>query len=392
MNFASPAAFHFYPDDAEPGLQMTGQDDSVVERIYPDKIPGFAEQAMERLYGSLYACLPQLRLSTLDGVHTYAAWHDGSLRALFLYRLRGPVLRVVNEGMAIEPATASRFAQRMFEQYPEVRRVHFRAVQLPPQPWPTLAARFTLTEDMVISLPPTQEAYVAALGKATRKSLRLGMARARGLSHRLVAGSAIEPALVEAIVGFNRARMQKKQRESALNGAAVTGLMALMHARGLAGFVMLDGRLCAGTLACRLGDDVYSLVNAHDPAFDALGMGRISRHLLILAAIRHGVRRFHLLGGHLAGKQAALAQRVPLEDLLLYRSRLAFLRDTPALSDLALAAMTHVLRSALEDQQLARKASPSTRLFLAVLRRLQRGLRTGRQWLRLPARVPAQPD
>lgn len=364
----------------------------LVERIYPAQIPDFVESAMDRLYGSLYASLPQLRLSTLEGVNTYAAWREGQLQALLLYTVAGRMLRVVNEGMQLEAETVMRFAALMFARHPEVARVHFRAIQPKTRPQSSLAASFALTEDMVIDLPSSEAAYMAALGKATRKTLRQGMARAGALVHDVYSGADITPALVEQIIDFNRARMLRKQRESALDDEAADRLRALLRARGIAGAVRLHGRLCAGTLACRFGEDIYSLVNAHDPAFDTLGMGNISRHLMITAAIRSGVRRFHLLGGHLASKQSALAQRIPLEDLLIYRHRGAQLRDAPQLARLQLASLLQAWRSALEDQQRERQAGTPLRTALWAARRLRAGWRSGRQWLRQPLRSPVQSD
>ncbi len=373
-------------------MESPEQDGAHIERVYTGSIPGFAERAIDELYGSLYASLPQLRLSPMEGAHTYAAWQEQRLRALFLYVCSGRVLRVLNEGMLLNPATAARFARRMFREYPDIRRVHFHAVQL--HGWPTglPAARFTLTEDMVITLPDTENAYMSSLGRATRKSLRQNMSRAPGLVHTVTPGAETAPSVVDAIVGFNHARMRRKQRDSALDDAATAKLRTLLLARGVVGTVWLQGRLCAGTLACRFGEDLYSLVNAHDPVFDSLGMGNIGRHLMITAAIRSGVRRFHLLGGQLASKQAALARRVPLDDLLVYRNRLARLQDAPTLSQLHLASLLHQLRTAMEDREFASRAGPATRAMLAVLRTLKPWARAGRQWLRAPVRPSAQSD
>lgn len=354
------------------------KDSPVITRIYPDQIPDFAEPALDALYGSLYSSLPQLRLSSLDRVHTYAAWQSGRLHALFLYARHGREIRVVNEGMHVDDQAAAHFARAMFERHPDIERVHFHAVRCgrPPAQMPT--ARFTLTEDMVIDLPGSEDAYVASLGKSTRKSLRQNMSRAEGLGHRVIPGAEVDAAVVRTIIGFNRARMAIKRRTSVLDETAGRKLLALLRARGMVGMVTLDGKLCAGTLACRFGDDMYSLVNAHDPRHDALRMGAISRHLMILAAIRSGVRRFHLLGGNLVSKQLALAQRVPLDDLLIYRSELARLRHGKSIARLQLAAWEHQLRSAMEDQELARRAGWAMRAALGVarwLKELRRGKR-----------------
>lgn len=357
----------------------------LVTRVYADRIPEFAEAALDALYGSLYSSLPQLRLSSLDGVHTYAAWQAGKLCALFLYQCREREIRVVNEGMPVDETSTARFARAMFDRHPDAERVHFHAVQCRRAPARMPAACFTITEDMVIELPASEAAYVAALGKSTRKSLRQNITRATDLAHRVVPGDEVDASVVRAIIGFNRARMAIRQRESALDDTAARKLLVLLKARGMVGVVTMAGRLCAGTLACRIGDDIYSLVNAHDPQHDALRMGAISRHLMILAAIRSGARRFHLLGGNVASKQAARACRVPLDDLLIYRNEWARWRHGAGLARLQLAAWEHQLRSAMEDRDLAQRAGWPMRCALAVAQWC-RDVRRGRQ--RAPRHSP----
>ncbi len=306
--------------------------------LHENSIPARIEYLLEQRYGSLYASLPQLRLSGLEGVGSYVDWPDGSSRpsAIFLFRRDGAALRVINEGMQLTMAEAERFAMYLFGHLPGLRSVHWHAIiagdgmpgqaRLP-------AACFDCSEDIVLDLPSTADAYLQALGKATRKSLRQRLARAHGLVHQIVQGDDAAAA-VDGIVAFNHARMKGKARHSALDETATGQLKQLMQARGLAGLARINGALCGGTLACRIGDDVYSLVNAHDPAHDRLGLGNLCRHLMILYAIATGARRFHLLGGNYASKRACLARRITLQHLVLHRHRLAWLADWPALAGL----------------------------------------------------------
>lgn len=336
---------------------MNNGNDGCTTQFYDRQIPAFAESALEALYGALYSSLPQLSLSDIRGVGTYAASERGNLRALFLHLIKGRELRVVNEGMSIVRADAEAFATEVFTREPEVDRIRFHAVRVTGGPlmWPSRQA--PVTEDIVIDLPGDQAAYMASLGKSTRKTLRQNMARAGDLLHAIVPGDEAGAGLVDTIIGFNHARMTGKRRASALDARASAQLMSLVRARGMVGTVSMHGRLCAGTLACRIGDDVYSLVNAHDPAFDHWGMGNISRHLMILAAIRAHARRFHLLGGHFASKRSSGAQRIRLDELRIYRSRRAMLADTAGAIAMALRSADYRLRAALDDVEPPRPAA-----------------------------------
>ncbi|MEO0317069.1 MAG: hypothetical protein RL404_746 [Pseudomonadota bacterium] len=296
--------------------------------LHEGHVPAGAAAQMESLYGSLYASLPQLQLSGLAGAGTYIERQGSVPSAIFLYRRDGDALRVINEGMRIDAGDAERFALRMFARLPALRSVHWHAIRIEGLPRALPVSRFDCSEDIVLELPATAAAYLKALGKATRKSLRQRLARAEGLSHRVLTGPAsADRFLIDRIVAFNHARLARKSRRSALDASAASKLQLLMRARGMAGLAHIDGRLRGGTLACRIADDVYSLVNAHDPDYDALGLGNLCRHLMILSAIRAGARRFHLLGGNYASKRACLAERITLQHVVLHRDRWQRLLD-----------------------------------------------------------------
>ncbi len=290
--------------------------------IHEGQVPARAAAWMETLYGSLYASLPQLQLSGLAGAGTYIAFRNALPTAVFLYRREGRALRVINEGMRVVVADAERFASRMFDRFPSLRSVHWHAVRMEGTPGTHALSRFDCSEDIVIELPATEAEYEKALGKATRKSLRQRLTRSGGLTHQVLSGPAAADAeLIDRIIAFNHARLAQKARRSALDASSARQLQLLLRARGIVGLAHIDGRLCGGTLACRIADDVYSLVNAHDPSHDRLGLGNLCRHLMILAAIRAGARRFHLLGGNYASKRPCLAQRFTLQHVVLHRSR-----------------------------------------------------------------------
>lgn len=310
---------------------IADDDDDFV--LHEGQVPATAAAQMECLYGSLYASLPQLQLSGLAGAGTYIAGHPALPSAIFLYRHDGRALRVINEGMHISASDAERFASRMFRRLPALRSVHWHAIRMDDAHWPEAppslpVSRFDCSEDIVLDLPANEADYLHALGKATRKSLRQRLARAKGLCHSVLVGPAsAHPALIASIIAFNHARLANKARLSALGASSARKLQWLMRERGLAGLVHIDGKLCGGTLACRIADDVYSLVNAHDPAHDKLGLGNMCRHLMILHAIRTGAQRFHLLGGNYASKRACLAQRITLQHVVLHRDRWQRLLD-----------------------------------------------------------------
>lgn len=352
------------------------------ESIYADCIPPFAEQGLENLYSSLYASLPQLQCDNLAKVHTYAAWRDGQLSAILLYCVDGRRIRVINEGMRLPAEELDRFANTLFAQYAKASVISLHAQSLSERKPQHPCARMPVTEDIVIDLPGSEQSYLAQLGKSSRKSLKQHLSRAQhelpAFHHRLVAGEAISEALVDEIIGFNHARMAQKQRRSAIDGKARKHLLRLLRARGWVSVITTDDRICGGTLACRFGDAVYSIVNAHDPQYDVYSMGNLCRHLLISAAIRAGARRFHLLGGQFSTKRNALGRRHKLYEIRLYRSQLSMTRDLFKLATLARESLVYRFKTWLEDLH----AQPHPGKIAHAVLSLQKALRTTRSHIR----------
>ncbi len=352
------------------------------ESIYADCIPPFAEQGLEDLYGSLYASLPQLQCDDLERVHTYAAWRDGQLSALLLYCVDGRRIRVINEGMRLPTEELDRFSNTIFVHYAKVSVISLHAQSINESKPKRPCARMAVTEDIVIDLPDNEQSYLAQLGKSSRKSLKQHLSRAQhelpGFHHTVVAGEAISETLVEQVISFNHARMAQKQRRSAIDEKARNHLVRLLRARGWVGVISTRGHICAGTLACRFGDAVYSIVNAHDPQYDEYSMGNLSRHLLINASIRAGARRFHLLGGQLSTKRNALGRRQKLYEVRIYRSQLAMARDLFNLATLARESLVYRLKAWLEDLH----TQPHPGKIAHGVLYLQKALRTTRSQIR----------
>lgn len=362
------------------------------EALYQNEVPAWAPGMLGHLYGSLYGVLPALQAlanNASQGIFTYlrrdAATNAGLPDILLMFRRCEHKVSVLNEGMELGQASIDAFCRYVFAVMPGTAQIDFHAIALSDTERSPAAGsssgarpclRWPCTEDIVIHLPESSEDYLSQLSKATRKSIRKHLSRAQetlpGFSHHVVPGAALGEALLRRVVSFNHARMARQGRDSAIDEHATQELIRLIRAHGEAGVIVSGPRLYAGTLACRLGDDVFSLVNAHDPRFDHLGLGNICRHLMILHAIKTGARRFHLLGGNFPAKRATLAERQLLHHLTVYRTRRAMLRDFKGIAQHAVNAWALRLHCWMEDQQAAVPPGRTGRMIGALRKRLGR--------------------
>ncbi len=362
------------------------------ESIYRHCIPDFAAKALDDLYGNLHSSLATLNFTNLSETSTYVKWMEESNsnnpESIFLFQKLGESLRVVNEGMRLKKNDVDNFCDYVFANDQEINRIDFHAVVPPQQRLSRTNLRWACTEDIVITLPDDEQHYLNQLGKATRKSIKKNLARAQrelpNFSHSIQAGKQVTEEAFMKIVGFNHSRMAGKEKLSALDSQTTKQLLAVIRSHGIVGLVNSDKGVGAGTLACRFGDDIFSLITAHDPTYDSLGFGTLSRHLMIIHSIQTGAKRFHLLGGNMSSKRSALGVRETLEHLTVYRSPVDMLRDPKFTLQLATNAAKYHLHRWLEDQSANSESSGIARFIHA----LRHSIRAWRRWSSL-SKTPA---
>src|SRR5690606_5955533 len=124
-------------------------------------------------YGSFYASLPQLEIEAgTQGVQSYAEYRDGKLSELWLYRIEGAAIRVLNEAIPVRAATVERFARAVFAAHPGTDTLVFNAIYPQNDRLALPHLRMHGSDDCVLMLPASSEAYLASLGKATRKNMK----------------------------------------------------------------------------------------------------------------------------------------------------------------------------------------------------------------------------
>lgn len=368
-----PAIARAEAEEMMRGSARTRRFKDVSVACYEDGIPAFAQAALTRLYGSEYASLEHLRIyGGADGASTYVEWDgNGDIVNLLLFRIEGRTARVLNEMIRVDDALADRLARYLFARRRELRLIAFNAIRPAFDALSFPHQCIEHSEDIVIPLPATREEYLARFGKATRKKLRQDLNRAeRGLpsfSFEVHAGEEIREQDLRDIVALNHARMALQQRESYLDEAETLRLLRLVKECGFISAIRVGGRICAGSIYARFGDNFFSQVNAHDPACDDWRLGILCCYLTVCDCIARGGREFHLLWGRLPYKYMMQGVLVDLARLTIYRSRTAMLlHAVPVLRNLAFAAMRTARYWLLAPE---RESRPAIRTLVRLLRR-----------------------
>ncbi|MFC7515428.1 GNAT family N-acetyltransferase [Herbaspirillum sp. GCM10030257] len=304
---------------------MTSNDISI--SLFENSIPHALEDELEKLYQNLYSTLAHHRTygDLSSGVSIYVARRKNEPVAILLLRRDKDTVRVLNEQIRLDAQEVTRFANYIFTTFSSVNIILFHAVEAELKRVDFPCQHFSCTEDIVLELPSSTEAYRSKLGKSTRSYINRYQNKLRRdfptLRHDVYTHEEIREEHVRAIIAMNRARMADKHRSSYIDDIEAERILNFARKFGMVSVVTIDGRVCAGTINFRIGDNYFLKVIAHDPAFNDYGLGTVCCYLTICECIARGGREYHFLWGRYEYKYRLLGVQRNLDHIALYRSR-----------------------------------------------------------------------
>lgn len=306
----------------------------IVTECHDGYVPDWAEAELNRLYGNIYSSMAHFRLcGGLDDAYTYVArtGHDGEAVALFLFRLEQYRVVVLNEGLLLDADEIERFAAYIFHRFASVGVIEFHAVHAEMKRSSRPYQRFYQTEDFVLPLPDSTDAYLAMLGSATRKNVKKYLNRWQRdfpeTEYQVAEREQIKEDDLREVVIFNHMRMAAKNKTSAIDEAELRTMMGLARECGMLCVMRVQGRICAGTLLYRFGNHYVSRITAHDTQYDDHRLGTLACYQAICEAIQRKGVTFHFMWGRYPYKSALGGVLYELDHIAIYRSYWHLLRQ-----------------------------------------------------------------
>lgn len=287
----------------------------------------FAESELERLYGNIYASMKEWRVTGELGndVSAYVEIKGGVVTTLYLFRVRGREVRVLNEGIRVDNTEADRFAETIFAACPGIGVITFHAVRSTMRELRYPCHRYACLEDIVLKLPASADAYLAGMGSATRSYIKRYLNKARrslpSFQHDVTFGADIDVQELREVIAFNKLRMEGKGKEQGIDERELHRILALAKECGMLCVVRIDGKIRAGTINFRVGDNYFLEVIAHDPAYNEFRLGTLCCYLTICECIARNGREYHFLWGPQEYKFRLQGVQEELAHLTIYRSR-----------------------------------------------------------------------
>ncbi len=364
---------------------------TIVSEIHESSVPTHAAAALDRLYGSMHASLRHLQLCGEDRPtpHTWIGYRHGEIVGVLLFRIRQTRALVLTEMIALDEELADAFSSAVFSRFSCARHITFNAVSLPRPLRQLTVQSFEFSENYIIQLPSSVEAYLEALGKSTRKTIRgYGNRLLRelpGFRWEVRLASQLrrdeQRRIVRRLHEFKQASMASRGKRAVIDRHDTARLLKLASECGQFGIATVDGRIVGGSLSCRFGDSYVMLLSAADPALESHRLGLLCCYWSVCDCIRAGARECHLLWGRYGYKSQLLGVLSPLYRVNVYRSRMQAALSPAVLLRMSMLKLRHAGRQWLQarlqerDEPVARALGWGVGCLRAVAARLH-NLRT----------------
>lgn len=299
--------------------------------LHQNSVPGFVDQALNQLYQRMHSSFSYHSIygNITSDTSTYVARRNGEITAILLFSIQNETVRVLNEQLSLDAEEIERFCDCIFEKYKSVQQVSFPAIENRIRnlsfPW----QQSFCTQDIVLSLPATVDAYLNSLGKSTRSYIKRYLNKLKrsfpSMSCETYCTGEVDEQHIRDIVSLNRARMASRNQSSSIDELETERIIKLVKLCGMVTVVTIDGRVCAGAINYRFGENYFLNVIAHDPQYDEYGLGTLCCYFAICECIARRGREYHFLWGRYEYKYRLLGVQRDLSCLTIYRSRIRML-------------------------------------------------------------------
>jgi hypothetical protein len=286
------------------------------------------------LYGSLFSDPQKLKVEgKLASAKTYLARKNGKIVAILFFRLVRNQAQVLNECINLEPEEIRRFSEEVFFRFRQVALIKFSAVETSINSFPFIFQKHICSENLIIDLPGSPEAYLNNIGNATRRNIKYYSNKLRrnfpSFRYDFYHRDEVGEEHIKSILTLKAARMESKRKAFDASDREAKEILALVKAcNGSVGVATIDGHVCGGQISYRIGSNEIGFLICHDQKYNDYSLGIIICYLTVCDSIARGAVKFNFHCGREEYKYRLLGVQHDLYNLDIYRSKADFILNS----------------------------------------------------------------
>lgn len=297
------------------------------ESCYLNEIPSFVETELVKSYETLHSSLPFFRTyRSIEQASCYVGRRDGCPNTVLLFTFNNNRVEVLNEMIELEQAEVNRFANYIFTKFAQIDVIRFKAVKTSMQESVFPVQQYNSKDTFLIALPGTPQEYTDSITTSTRADIRRQTKHILrdfpSFTSEFFVNGDISEEHIRKIIAFSERKINAKGVKFAHDVERIT---ALARVCGFVNVLLVNGRVCAGSVNYRVGSSYFGDVTGYDPEFEKYSVGKLCVHRTICESIARGGKKFYLGGGVFEFKNKLSGVLLGMDELQIYRSRVKML-------------------------------------------------------------------
>lgn len=278
--------------------------------VYPLHVPEGLAAELPQLYESL--CSTQEWFVVHDRVRPQGVCVLDEPRHVLLFIINAGTIEILNKAIVIAAADVERACRALFRTFPHAHRLRLDVAFNPQELRLPTRILSSSTHDFIL-LPGSSEDYIASLSKSTRRHLRRNTAMLQAdfpsIQTEVVDGSSAQQYL-PLFMSWKNDWFKRHGRTAVWETDPGQSEMfaELVRRCGSAHLTRIEGEPASIRFDFRVGNTVFGVHSAFDPALSKYGMGLLMIYWLVCDAIEQGAERVGLMWGGEAYKKKLGAQ------------------------------------------------------------------------------------
>jgi Acetyltransferase (GNAT) domain len=262
-------------------------------------------------------------------------YKESSLKNIILFdcKKKEKTINILNNCIQLSAESIERIYRILLKEFGNIDKIYFDKILLSTN----TEKKFTngicekISNDMIIDLPGSINAYICSLSSRTRKNLRNHQNRVQkdlpAFAISFYQKQEISFESFHKIIVLNRKRMRSMGKKSGIDDDYCKKLYKYASLYGLLSLCTNNGEIIGGAISSIIEDQAYMHVIAHENSYNKYSIGMITTIETIRCLIEKKIKQFHFLWGESEDKYRYQCKKYSLYNIRMFRGKSTYFKN-----------------------------------------------------------------